>query len=84
MYTFLCNYFQHLLSVVSLLYIIKFTRYGTRVAVPRRAAFDRPIACEGRTASRNSLAFGAGKRWTRFITILGRPHTNCVKTGIKT
>jgi hypothetical protein len=39
MYTFLCNYFLHLFLVVSQLYeyvyIIIFTRYGTRVEVPR-------------------------------------------------
>jgi hypothetical protein len=40
MCTSLCNYFLHVFLVVSLLYIIIFTRYGTRFAVPRRAAFD--------------------------------------------
>jgi hypothetical protein len=66
MHTFLCKYFLHLFLVVSLLYIINFTPSGTRVAVPRLAAFDQQVACEAGRQAGSSFAFGAGKRWTRF------------------
>jgi hypothetical protein len=76
MYSFLCNYFLHLFLVVSILYtyIIIFTRYGTRVAVPRRAAFDRPVACECKDGKRVT-AWNSGPGTGGLLRVQGEVYT---------